>query len=112
MNMAEILAPIELKLYGSDDEVKATYHRSKIPWGLLKKAVRLANLNLNPDSLSEEDVDAIAGLVVEVFGDQFTIEDLDAGADLNEMLAVVQAIVKRASSLVKANPIPPQPRKK
>jgi len=52
-------------------------------------------------------VDQIAGLVVEVFSDQFTLEDLDNGADVGEMLAVIQNIVARANG-VSLNPTPPE----
>jgi len=55
-------------------------------------------------------MDAIAGLIVDVFGNQFSVQDLDNGADVGEMLAVLQGIVARASALVKANPtdLPPK----
>ncbi len=102
------IAPIQITLYDEHEEVKETYSRSRVPWGILKKAIRLSKLNTDLDKISAEDIDAIAGLVVEIFGDQFTIAELDKGADVSEMMTVLQAIVTRASRLVKANPtVPP-----
>ncbi len=101
--------PISIKLYGPDDEELKTCTRSVIPWGILKKAIRI-NQTIGKKAggdLDEEDVDALAGLVVEIFGDQFTVEDLDKGADVSEMMAVIQAIVARAGALVQADPTAP-----
>lgn len=104
--------PITIVLYGPEDEAKKTYSRSVIPWGILKKAIVLTKL-IDESNVTENDIDAIASLIVEVFGNQFSIVDLDAGADVGEMLAAVQAIVSRASALVKTNPtIPPRRQKK
>jgi hypothetical protein len=93
-------------LYGDDNEVVKTFTRSFVPWKMLKKAVKLSK-QVNFEDLKAEDVDQIAGLVVEVFSDQFTLEDLDNGADVGEMLAVIQNIVARANG-VSLNPTPPE----
>lgn len=86
---------MQLTLYNQDDSIKATYVRSFVPWRLLKKAVGLSE-QLNTDSMTAADLDALAGLVVEVFGDQFTVEDLNNGADISEMTAVLATIVAKA----------------
>jgi len=86
---------MEITLYGPDNEVKATYTRLFVPWKLLKVAVRLAK-ELDPQNLTEADTDALAGLVVETFGNQFSIQDLDEGADITEMVTVLQQIVSKA----------------
>jgi hypothetical protein len=82
--------------------------RSFVPWRLLKKAIRLSKTlsNLSEENLTEEDVDAIASLVVDAFGDHFTVDQLSEGADLAEMMAVMQAIVSRAQGIT-VNPPPP-----
>ena len=91
--------PVQLTFYDANDEVTATYSRLVIPWGILKRAVRLME-TLDQANMSEADVDAIAGLVVEVFGNQFSVADLDSGADVGEMLAVLTAIVQRARGVL------------
>lgn len=95
--------PITITLYGANDEENKTYSRMIIPWGILKKAISLTK-SLNEKDVSSLDVDAIAGLVVETFGGQFSLQELDKGADVGEMISVLQNIVARASALVQANP--------
>ena len=99
-------APMVVHLYGEDNEVLKTFSRSFVPWKMLKKAVKLSK-EVNFEDLKAEDVDQIAGLVVEVFSDQFSLEDLDNGADVGEMLAVIENIVARANG-VSLNPTPPE----
>ena len=95
--------PLSIVLYGADDDPIKEYTRSIIPWGILKKSIALTRA-IGKKDVAEADVDAIAGLVVEAFGNQFTIQELDAGADIGEMLTVLQSIVARAGELVNANP--------
>lgn len=95
--------PVTITLYDANDEVIATYSRTMIPWGILKKAIALTK-SLDAEKVSSEEIDAIAGLIVETFGSQFSIQDLDKGADVMEMVSVLQNIVTRASALVQANP--------
>lgn len=102
--------PIKITLYEGDEE-KKTYTCLIVPWGVLKKAIALTK-NLNAENIGMEDIDAVAELVVMAFGKQFTVDDLDAGADVSEMLAVLQSIVARASGIATANPTPPIPSKK
>jgi hypothetical protein len=119
-------APLSLTLYDKDDHPVHTYTRDVIPWGLLKKAIRITDtLSDNPSqprrrwffdrrpevALSKEEVqiDQIAQFVVELFGNRFTVRELDAGADLGEMMAVFQAVLARAKSVTLTNPtIPPR----
>lgn len=88
--------PMKITLYGENDEVKGEFSRSFVPWKVLKKAVALMP-SLSGDEMNEQAVDAIAELVVEAFGGQFTVDDLNDGADVGEMMAVVYAIVNRAN---------------
>ena len=97
-------APIVITLYDANDEVKGTYTRSFIPWEVLKEAVKLQGINL--DKISEEDVDRMAHLVVAAFGDRFTIDDLNKGSDVGEMMTVINSIVSRASNAMPKNPTP------
>lgn len=106
------IVPIQITLYGPDDEVEQTFSRSMIPWGILKKAIALSRAIGDGQNVTEEHIDLIASFVCEVFGDKFTVEALNEGADVGEMLAVIQGIVARASGLVNANPTPQSPKKK
>jgi len=91
--------PIRLTIYDPEtNEVKAEHTTMIVPWKLLKKAISLAKtLNTNPDEMSDSDIDSLAGLVVEVFGGKFTVDELDNGADVSEMMAVIQQILAKAS---------------
>jgi len=103
--MAEALKPIQITLYDPEtDEVKGTYSRSYVPWKILKRAIRLQN-SLDMESLSEEDLDQLTMLVVDVFGDKFTADDLEEGADIGEMMAVLVAVISRAGSVMKTSGI-------
>jgi len=107
-------SPIKLSFYGPDDEVIHEYSRSTIPWGILKRAVSLSKtFGEAPDQLTEEDLDSIAQLVVDLFGEQFTLDELNKCVDIGDMMTVIQSIVSRAGALVKANPtIPPSSKTK
>jgi hypothetical protein len=105
--------PLKITIYGANDAENKEYSRSTIAWGILKKAIALTK-SIDAESASVEDIDAIASLVVDAFGGQFSIQDLDKGADIGEMMAVLQSIVARAGALVNANPTvtPPTAKKK
>jgi hypothetical protein len=104
-------APLKITLYNPvTNEEQKTFERSFIPWKIMKKAVRLLKTMGNsdaskPDELPDELYDELAGLVAEIFGNQFTVGELDDGADVGEMIAVLLAIQTRVSSL--PNPTPP-----
>jgi len=94
-------APIELTLYGPDDDVIAEYSRAVVPWKILKRAVRLSK-TLNETDLTEDDLDSLAQLVVDFYGNAFDLEALEDGADVAELLTVLQAIVAKASAITPA----------
>lgn len=87
--------PMIIHFYGQDNEVVKQFTRSFVPWKLLKEAVRISK-TLDQDNLGEKDVDELAGLVVAVFGDQFTVEEVNNQADVAEMVAVLNQIVATA----------------
>jgi len=102
-----LASPLKITLYDKEtNEEKATYSRTFVPWKLLKQSLHLAK-EVDFENLTPESIDLLAGLVVEVFGDKFSVQELDEGADLSEMGTVLQAIVSRARGLA-ANPIPPE----
>lgn len=89
--------PIRITLYNPEtNEVVGEYSRVFVPWGVLKQAVRLMK-GLDVEDLSEEDVDAMAGIVCEAFSNQFSVEDLTRGADVGEMMTVIQQVIGRAN---------------
>lgn len=89
--------PISITLYGEGDEVLSTHTRMFVPWKILKAAVRLSK-ELDVNDLTEANVDALAGLVVEAFGNKFSVDDLDKFADVSNMVAVLQMIVGKATN--------------
>jgi hypothetical protein len=97
--------PITIALYDVDNEKIGEFSRTIIPWGILKRAVRLSK-TMNKEDPSEEDMDALAGLVVEIFGRQFSVEDLDNGADVSEMIGVLTAVMSKANAIM-PNPTKP-----
>ena len=99
-------SPMVINFYNSEtNEREETFTRSFVPWKLLKVAVKLAK-SLDPDNLSESDIDSLSGLVIAVFGDRFSSADLDEKADVTEMIAVLNQIVTRAKG-ININPTPP-----
>lgn len=94
--------PIKLTLYGPEDEVLKELSRATVPWKLLKRAVGLSK-GMDEANLTENDLDALAQLVVDFYGGKVTLQELEEGADAGELLAVLQAIVTKASTL---NPTP------
>lgn len=100
--------PISITLYDADDAPVKTFTRSVVPWGILKRAIKMAkHLNsnvLDVKNLNEDLMDELAGLVVTIFGDRFSIEDLDKGADITDMVTVIEQIVSKAGGLVPNQP--------
>jgi len=94
-----------ITLYDENSDPVKTFNRGFVPWKLLKKAVKLSK-NIDVNDLGEESLDELAGLVVETFGNQFTIEELNEGADINEMITVLQTVISKASTAM-GNPIKP-----
>lgn len=98
---------MQITLYDPEtNEPKATYSRMFVPWKLLKVAVRLAK-TLDTSNITEDDADALAGLVVEAFGNKFSVEDLNEGSDIGEMITVMNMIIGRARGVMTANPTQP-----
>jgi len=100
---------MQITLYGDNDEPIGVHTRSIVPWGMLKRAIRLAG-KLEKDQMTEELIDELAGLVVDVFGNKFTVADLNNGAEMSEMLTVLNAIIGKAQAVMpvsEANPTKP-----
>jgi hypothetical protein len=86
--------PITLTLYDPETcEARETFSRAFVPWGILKAAIRCQGMDQK--AMTPEDVDLINGLVVDFYNNQFTVEDLKAGATLGEVMSVLTAIMSR-----------------
>jgi len=100
------MAHLVITLYDPvTNEVAAEYTRTFVPWKLLKRAVKLMK-SFDAEKMSENDIDELAALVVDTFGSQFTIDQLNDGADVGEMMTVLTGIMASAQGIV-PNP-PPQ----
>ena len=116
---------IEITLYDANDEPKETYRREVIPWGLLKKAARLAgSMDESPErprkwyqfwmsgengkTTEERQMEAISRFVVELFGSRFTVKELEEGADFGEIMSIFRNVMTRANQAITANPITPR----
>jgi hypothetical protein len=92
-------APITITLYDENDEPKTQFQRLIVPWGMLKRAIRLSK-DLDVENITEDSLDALSGFVVELFGNKFSIKDLEDGAELGEIIAVIQAVVSKARGVI------------
>lgn len=108
-------APIKLTIYDEDSNVVRELSQSFVPWGIMKRAIRLGKSMRGLidksdgeilEHMSEEDVDNLTGLVADVFGGRVTVEELEQGTEIQEMLAVLQAVITKAFH-ASQNPTPP-----
>ncbi len=89
---------IELKLYDEDNEEKAVYRQSFIPFRLLKEAFKLQKWIQelqDPQNIDPEVVDNLGDFVVAFFGNKFTRDELMDGAELDEVMTVITQIVSK-----------------
>lgn len=92
--------PIKLTLYDENNEEAATYSCMFIPWGMLKKALSLQAFTANgTENVDESIIDAMGQFVCDLFKNKFTNEDLEKGADLTDVIAVVNAVVGYAGAI-------------
>ncbi len=100
---------IEMILYDEDSEPKVTYRQSFVPFRLLKEAVKLQEYVSelqDPQKMKPETIDNLADFVVAFFGNKFSREDLLDGAELSEVMTVINQIVTKING--GANPtLPP-----
>ena len=100
--------PILLTLYDKDDAPIQTCSRARIPVSIAERAIEFSD-SLSGDDLNQDQLMAMYQLVVDFFGSQFTIDQLRDGADLAELIAVVQGIASRVAELMPASPSPTPP---
>lgn len=98
---------IELKLYDENNEEKAVYRQSFVPFRLLKEAFKLQKWIQelqDPQNMDPEIADNLGDFVVAFFGNKFTRDELMDGAEFNEVMTVLTQIV---GSISNPNPNPP-----
>lgn len=98
-------SPMVINLYGEEGELIKTVTQTFVPWKMLKSAAKLA-ATLNKDEPTEEDIEGITNLVVSVFQGKVSPKELDDGAELTEMMAVLRQIIA-TSKTINLNPTPP-----
>jgi len=88
---------ISITLFDAERTQPQTYTQPVVVWGTLKRAIRMAKrLEAGaPDTQLE-----LAGLVVWVFRDRFTVDDLAECTDLAEQIAVINQITQTAVALL------------
>lgn len=89
-------SPIALTLYDEHDEPVKELQRNIVPWGILKKALKLRDLG--EKDFDEKSFDELTGFVCEVFGNQVTSKELEEQADTVQIIAVMNAVISRANS--------------
>lgn len=94
-----VFAPIELTLYDENDAPVKTYSKSVVRWGVLKKAIKLANEIGSSSDVDGETFDNISNFVCFLFDNQFTRDELENGADVGEIMTCFRAVVHRANAL-------------
>mgnify|MGYP001083177719 CR=1 FL=1 len=97
------MAGLVLHLYNGEDGEATEFVQPHVPWAVLKSAVRLGK-EIDAEALGEEDVDKLALFVVEVFGNRFTLDDVNRYADISEMAAVLQQVMSKATGFADGNP--------
>jgi hypothetical protein len=96
--------PLQIKFYDPETgEPERTFTRSFVPWRIMKRAAALMRLNL--DNMDGETVDEMTALVVDVFGDQFSADDVNNRTKPDEMMGVLNGIM----AMVNGSPDPTLP---
>ncbi len=102
--------PIKLTLYNDQDEEIQTYSRARIPLVFAERAIEFSS-SLGEGDLNQDQLNALYQLIVDFFGGQFDIAQLRAGADLGEMITVIEGIASRVAELMPASANPTRPGK-
>jgi len=90
--------PIELTLYDGNNEEIETFKLMIIRWGFLKKALTLAKQIKEAEA--EEQFDTIGKLICEIYGNRFSLDDLNEKGDRDQVMAVFNAITMVAAKQI------------
>jgi hypothetical protein len=99
-------SPIQLTFYGPEDEVIRTYSRSIITTRFLERAIDLTD-QLERGENTKDTLNAIDQLIVDFFGDAFTIDECKDHSDFTEKVTVIYSIISRAGELSAASGLNP-----
>ena len=89
------LAPVKLTLYNLETyEALGDYICNFIPVRFLKLAIRLAKSPINVNA------DTLAGLIVDLFGNKFSVDELRKYSEESDRMQVLQEIMTRADSFM------------
>lgn len=91
--------PIKLTLYDENDEPVETYSRARITTAFLERAIEISEA-FNAQTDPKTVLSAVDQLLVDFYGGRFTLEQARQGGDVTEKMAVIMAIVNRASGIV------------
>jgi hypothetical protein len=93
--------PLEIILYNPDDSVREKYTKLRIPMGMIDTALDLSDrLTRDDGEVSKEMWMELKSLIVEIFGNQFTIQDLDLYGDLGDLKSVMVQIQAKVQSVL------------
>lgn len=90
-------APIELTFYDDACEPLKTYTKGFVPTGILEAALDLQGIDQK--NLTREDVQKIYAIVIEFYGNQFSVDELKNQTELSECMGVIFAIIGRVEML-------------
>jgi hypothetical protein len=120
-----LLTPIKLTFYDrKTQEATKEFSQSVITFGMLLRASQLSEIIESAEkkekkwwmwwekniTKEEEQINAMLKLVVDLFDNQFTIDELRDGADVSEVVTVLRSITSRATNIMTANPTQPRRR--
>lgn len=89
------LAPLKFTLYDPETlEVHGEYICNFVPLGYLELAIRLSKSKVNIN------IDTLAGLITDLFGNKFSIDELLKYSDQNDRMMILQAVIMRARNLM------------
>lgn len=103
-------APIQITLYGPNDEELKTLARTRVPTWILLQAIELSEqlegfdqAKANAETIKSM-FEALGGFVVEVFGQQVSLDEIIKGCELSDLITVIKAVSNRAQGMVAKNP--------
>src|SRR5258706_13694738 len=95
--------PILLNFYDADDEVTATYSRNGATASVMERVMDIAEAMEDKD---EEElkadkmmINALGAIIVEFYGDKFTLDELKKKTYFNEWLPFIRQIMARAKGV-------------
>lgn len=92
--------PVVFTLYDDNDEPIQTYSRARITTQFLEQAI-LVSEKLKGGDDPMQVLTTIDQLLVDFYGDKFTLEQVRNGGDVGEKMSVIFTIIERASGITR-----------